>query len=653
MIALEEISKSYGQDRLLEDVSWQLPVGEVVGLVGPNGVGKTTLLRILVDQESPDTGQVIRPRGVQVGYLPQEITEADDGTVLDAILQGRADLLALEAELKELERRLQNDQSEEVTRAYDLAQDRFRREGGYELRSRAFEIGAGMGFSDEEFHRPLAEFSGGWKMRAFLARLLLRSPDLLLLDEPTNHLDLESIEWLEGFLKNYPGTIILISHDREFMNRLVDQITEIHARDLAHYRGNYDKYLVEREERRQRLLDAAARQAREIERIQTFIDRFRYKASKASQVQSRVKQLEKIEPIEVPPAYDSQISFEFPQPPRVGKTVLEARGLTKSFGDNHLYQGAGFTLHRGERVAFVGPNGAGKSTLLKMLAGRLPPDSGEVHRGHQVEVAYFAQHSVDQLDLQNTILDELEGAASFEATPRVRSILGAFQFSGDDVHKRISVLSGGEKSRVALAKLLLEPAGCLLLDEPTNHLDIPSRRVLEQGLRDFGGALCVISHDRAFLSQVVNRVVRIDEGRLKDYPGTFEEYRWRRAREGGEVEEGDDSGASEVLSRKDLRRLRAELRQERDAEVGTLRQELNALETRIEELEREVAGLEEKLADPQTYEGGGESVAGLQKSHGELSSELAAVLESWEEKGGLLEEIEQRYASREEALESP
>ena len=651
MIQLDSVAKRYGGHALFAELDWQIPDGGTIGLVGPNGAGKTTLFRLIADEESPDSGRVVRPRGVRVGYLPQEVAIEEQGTVLEVVLQGRADLLALEEELASLEQRLADDSG--VAEQYATVQDRFRREGGYELRSTAREIASGMGFEEGDFDRSIDVFSGGWKMRALLARLLLRRPDVLLLDEPTNHLDVESIEWLEQFLVTYDGTVITISHDRYFLNRLVDAIAELHAGTVTTYQGDYDTYLRERELRRERLLAEKERQDKEIARIQQFIDRFRYQAARASQVQSRVKRLEKIEPVVVPPAHDSEIRFEFPAPPRIGKTVIEARDIEKRFGEHVIYDGSDFQLHRGDRAAFVGPNGAGKSTLMKMLAGELQPDDGQVELGHRVEIAYFAQHSVSQLDLSNTVLEEMNAAATYESAPRVRDILGAFLFSGDDVHKSISVLSGGEKSRLALAKLLLEPAGCLLLDEPTNHLDIPSRRVLEHALNSFTGAFCVISHDRYFLNEVVNRVVHIEDAQLHDYPGSYEDYRWRREREADDTAPSEEKGGeadddSPALSRKEQRRLAAKLRQQKAEETRDLKQAVATLESRIETLEGELAEVEAILARPETHQKSeGSRIAELQKRHSELENDLMETMQDWEKKGSQLEAIENEYAARE------
>lgn len=660
MIQFDSVAKSYGGDELFSSLDWQIPDNTTIGLVGANGVGKTTLFRLLADQETPDAGRVVRPRDCRVGHLPQELTIEQEGTVLDVVLQGRPELLKLERTVESLEEQMAAEGGDdELAARYADLQDRFRREGGYELRSTGREIAAGMGFEETDFDRPISEFSGGWKMRALLARLLFRSPDVLLLDEPTNHLDLDSIEWLEKFLMTYDGTVITISHDRFFLNRLVDAIAELHAGAVTIYHGDYDEYRIQRRERRQRLLEKRKRQQKERERIQTFIDRFRYQAARASQVQSRIKQLERMEPIEVPPAYDDQIHFEFPSPPRVGKTVIEAREIEQRFDDRVIYDGVDFQLLRGQRVAFVGPNGAGKSTLLKILADELTPDAGTVELGHRVEIAYYAQHSVSQLNVQHTVLEEMHEAATYESAPDVRSILGAFLFSGDDVHKQISVLSGGEKSRLALAKMLLEPSGCLLLDEPTNHLDISSRQVLEHALNNFEGAFCVISHDRYFLENVVNRVIHIEDGQLRDYPGSYEEYRRRRREEGQGTDEDSrpavepDPEESTSLTKKERRRRTAQLRREKAEQTRSLRREVEQLEDQIADLEEDLATVEQILARPETHQDSdGSRIAELQKEHSQLEEKLMETMERWEEKGGKLEEIEARYADREAEIRS-
>lgn len=661
MIRLESLSKSYGGKSLFRNIDWLIGERRVIGLVGPNGVGKSTLFKILVGLEEADSGAVIKPRELKIGYLPQELTGKEQGTLMEIILRGRQDLLDMEQRLAEMESALAAEDAAEnhaLHEEYGTLQDVFRQRNGWVFRSHAREIAVGIGFSTDDFERPIETFSGGWQMRALLSRLLLQGPDVLLLDEPTNHLDMESIEWLENYLGNYPGTVIIISHDRYFLNRLVTETVEMLGDSLTTYKGNYDAYLVEREARRQQLIELAETQRKELEKVERFIERFRYTATKATQVQSRVKQLEKIDIVEIPPEHNARITFRFAQPPRLGRIVLDARGLSKRYGDREIFNNLDFQLQRGDRVAIVGPNGAGKTTLLKILAGVLKPDAGTVERGHKVELTYFAQHSTEKLDTSRTILEELEASASLESAPQVRSLLGAFLFRGDDVDKRISVLSGGEKSRLALAKMLLEPAGCLLLDEPTNHLDIPSVQVLEHALKNFEGAFVVVSHDRFFLNQVANRVIHIEDGVMTMYDGDYDYYRWRRKQEqesgqiSGQAHPSPSSAAQEnspPVSRKDLRRLQAEIRARRLEETRHLRKELTAIEQNIEVLEARLSELDAQLANPDTYTASAD-IGALHLEYAQVEQDLEHCMMQWEEKGALLEEIDSRYAREEAAL---
>jgi ATP-binding cassette subfamily F protein 3 len=497
-------------------------------------------------------------------------------------------------------------------------------------------------------------------MRALVGRLLLEAPDVMLLDEPTNHLDLESLEWLENYLKNYGGTIVIISHDRYFLNRLADQIGELANNTVRTFMGGYDDYLAQRDELRERLQKERDEQEREIARIEEFIERFRYKASKSAQVQSRVKMLEKIELIEVPPDTTPHIHFDFPQPPRAGKRVATLEGVRKAYGDNVVFDGLDFQVYRNDKIALVGPNGAGKSTMLKLLAAEIAPDSGRVEYGSRVEISYFAQHSVDQLDLSRTVLAEMEATASAQAFPRIRSVLGAFKFGDNEIDKPISVLSGGEKSRLALAKMLLEPAGLLLLDEPTNHLDIASRQMLERALKRFEGAFCVVSHDRYFLNEIVNKVVHIDAGELTDYLGDYDYYRWKHALDGPDSNGASESapGASTLadapkvdsqLSHKEIRQRSAELRRERDNETRPLRKKLKSIEAQIETTESRHAELEAQLASPELYENA-DLMAKTNIEYQQVGDQLEGLMAEWEEVGGKLDEIDARYAEREAKL---
>ncbi len=524
MIALDGVSKGYGGQQLLQDCTWRIGRGERIGLVGPNGAGKTTLCRILALVEETDAGRVHRDTGVTVGYLPQEVTTGEDRTVLAEALSGFDEVWRLESELESLAARMAGpDADPALTDTYGEVQHRFEALGGYRLEAEAKIILGGLGFSPEGAHRPLAEFSGGWRMRAALARLLLLRPDLLLLDEPTNHLDLESLGWLENFLAAYEGSVVIVSHDRYFLNRMVTAIADLAGGSVTLYHGDYDHFLVEREAR-QALREARARnQAKRVAEIERFIDRFRYKSSKARQVQSRVKMLDRMERIETE-AGARRIHFSFPQPPRTGRLVARLAGVRKAYGDNVVYSGVDFLVERGDRVALVGVNGAGKSTLLKVLAGALPFDAGERALGSHVEVQYYAQHQLDLLDPTRTVLEEIELAAPDAQTSRLRTILGSFLFSGDTVEKKVAVLSGGEKARLALAKMLARPAALLCMDEPTNHLDLASKEVLEEALSGFTGTIVFISHDRYFINRIATQVVEVDHGYLTTHLGTYDDY---------------------------------------------------------------------------------------------------------------------------------
>jgi ATP-binding cassette subfamily F protein 3 len=639
VIALDAVSKSYGGQSLLRDCTWRIGRGERIGLVGPNGAGKTTLCRILAGVEEADAGHVHLDSGVTVGYLPQEVSGRDDLTVLAETLSGFEEVWRLEAELEDLALRMAApDADPALTEAYGRVQHRFEALGGYRLESQAKVILGGLGFRPEELHRSLAVFSGGWRMRAALARLLLLRPDLLLLDEPTNHLDIESLQWLEGFLEAYEGSVVIVSHDRYFLNRMATAIAELSAGTVTVYPGDYDQFLVEREAR-QALLEARQRnQAKRVAEIERFVDRFRYQATKARQVQSRVKMLEKIERIELGPAV-RRVHFKFPQPPRSGRVVARLQGVHKAYGANTVYAGVDFAVERGERVALVGVNGAGKSTLLKILAGVLPFDRGERTLGAHVEVHYYAQHQLDALDPSRTVLEELEHADPTSAVERLRSLLGSFLLSGDAVDKRVSVLSGGEKARVALAKLLVRPAALLCMDEPTNHLDLASKEVLEEALGAFTGTIVFISHDRYFVNRIATQVVEVDHGRLTTYLGNYDDYLSATARGGA-----PPPSAEPILSAPRPRPVDevsrgGALGKHLAREVKAIKSRLGAVEGQIHELEARLAEIGRLLADPGLYRDGvrareiaqsrketEERVAGLMKEWEGLSIQLSATL---------------------------
>ena len=629
MVQLEAVSKSYGGQRLFDDLSWRILGGERIGLVGPNGVGKTTLCRLLAGVEEPDSGRVSRERGATVGYLPQEVGGAASGSVLAEALSGFDDVWALERQLEEMGAALAADPSEALTARYGELQHRFEARGGYRLEAEAKVILGGLGFGPEDVHRALAEFSGGWRMRSALARLLLLRPSLLLLDEPTNHLDLESLAWLEQFLSAYDGAVVVVSHDRYFLNRMATSIAELSAAGLALYPGDYDAYLVEREARRELLAARARNQAKRIAEIERFIERFRYQATKARQVQSRIKMLDRLERVMVDRA-SRQVRFVLPAPPRTGRMVVTLGDVDKSYGDNVVYRGLSLTVERGERIALVGVNGAGKSTLLKLLAGVLPFERGTRTLGAHVWAHYYAQHQIDALDPSRTLLEEMEAAAPEALRTRLRTILGSFLFSGDSVDKKVGVLSGGEKARLALAKMLVRPAALLCLDEPTNHLDLASRGVLEDALAGFAGTMVFISHDRYFINRLATKVIEVRSGRLTAHLGGYDDYISHVAaappREGPSSVPPSSAAPAPARTRKS----RA------SARLTELRKRLEQVEGQIHELERRLSDLAAALSDPSLYadvprvravtaeqRAAQEQVAWLMREWEELSLEVA------------------------------
>jgi ATP-binding cassette, subfamily F, member 3 len=532
VIQLSQLSKSFGDRVLLDAVTWQIDDGDRVGLSGPNGAGKTTLLKMLAGLEEPDAGTVVKPAALTIGYLPQDGLAHSGNTLREEASLAFKPLLDMRAEIADLEERLADestphDEHESMLSRYAELQDAFRRSEGYSIELKVTTVLRGLGFSESDLDKRTETFSGGWQMRIALARLLLGRPGLLLLDEPTNHLDLDARNWLEEYLAGYPHAVILVSHDRFFLDAVVTRITEIGMRTLTDYVGNYSAYVKERDARMERLRQMKREQDEEIERMQAFINRFRYQATKASQVQSRIKMLDKIVPIEIPPER-KRVHFHFPQCQKSGRMVLELKHARKTYGTHCVFNDVNLHIERGDRIALIGPNGVGKSTLMRMLSGVEKPDTGTRTEGHQVVMQYFAQDEAAKLDPTLTVYQTLAGDSPIHMVPHIRTILGGFLFSGDDIEKPVRVLSGGERTRLAVARMLLRPANTLLLDEPTNHLDLDSKDVLLDALEDFGGTLIFVSHDRYFVDKLATKVIEIGNGDAVVYPGNYEEFLWSK-----------------------------------------------------------------------------------------------------------------------------
>jgi ATP-binding cassette subfamily F protein 3 len=532
MIQLSNLTKSFGERVLLDAVTWTVGDNDRVALCGPNGAGKTTLLRMLAGLDEPDSGLVITPSGLTVGYLPQDGLGHAGRTLLDEASQAFGPLLEARTEIDRIEHALADpalpdgEHERLLVRYHDLT-ELYRREEGHSIELRVTQVLEGLGFSKADFGKPAEAFSGGWQMRIALAKLLLGRPTLLLLDEPTNHLDLEARNWLEEYLHSYPCAVILVSHDRFFLDAVATRISEIALRTITDYVGNYSKYLVDRDANLERLRKAKQEQDDEVARMRAFIDRFRYQATKAAQVQSRIKMLDKVVPIEVPPER-RRVHFTFPACPKSGRTVLEIVNARKAYGELVVFDRINLHVERGDRIALVAPNGAGKSTLMRMLSGAEAPDAGERREGHQVVMQYFAQDEANRLPPNKTVYEVMESDSPVGMVPAIRNILGGFLFSGDDIYKRAGVLSGGERTRLAVARMLLKPANTLLLDEPTNHLDLDSKDVLLEALEDFGGTLIFVSHDRYFVDRLATKVIVVGHGTIETYPGTYEQFLWSR-----------------------------------------------------------------------------------------------------------------------------
>ncbi len=535
MLQIKGLGKAFRGDWLFRDLDFQINDRDRIGLVGDNGTGKSTLMKMLAGLFPPDEGELIGSKDLSFGYLPQDGLFAHGWTVFEEALSVFEELRGLEGECRRLEHELADmphsaPEYEKTSDRYSALTQQFHLQGGYSLEAKVGSVLNGLGFSQADWSRQCSEFSGGWQMRIALAKLLLQQPSLLLLDEPTNHLDLESRNWLEEYLQNYPHALILVSHDRYFLDATIQRVLEIRNRTVHFYKGNYQDFLRQREERIAQLVAAYEAQQQEIARIKAFADKFRYKATKAAQIQSRLKDLERMERIELPPEA-KPIHLRFPEGPRTGRVVLELREVSAGYGETAVFRNLNLILEKGDRIALVGPNGAGKSTLMKILAGRLPLMTGERREGHNVQVSFFSQDQDDLLTSGKTVWQEVYEVAPNYIVPQLRTLLGCFLFSGDSVEKPVSVLSGGERSRLVLCKLLLSPANCLLLDEPTNHLDIRSKDILMDSLREYGGTLVFVSHDRYFLDGLATKVLEVGNGTAIQYLGNYEDYLYKKKAE--------------------------------------------------------------------------------------------------------------------------
>jgi ATP-binding cassette subfamily F protein 3 len=680
MIQLSNLTKSFGDRVLFDNVTWQIDAGERVGLCGPNGAGKTTLLRMMAGLEEPDSGAILKPAALTVGYLPQDGLTHAGRTVFEEASSAFGELLGMKAEMHALEDRLgdpsipESEHDAMLARYSDL-QDRFRLNDGYSIELKTATVLQGLGFAPSDFERRTETFSGGWQMRLALAKLLLGRPNLLLLDEPTNHLDLEARNWLETYLNEYPHAVILVSHDRFFLDAVVTRIADLTLRTLTDYHTNYSGYLVEHHERIEALRKAKREQDEEVARIKMFIDRFRYQATKASQVQSRIKLLEKVVPIDVP-TERPKIHFEFPTCGKSGRTVLELKHARKAYGDLVVFRDLNLHLERGDRIALVGPNGVGKSTLMRLLSGEEAPDSGERLEGHNVVMQYFAQDEATRMDPTPTVYETLASGSPHHMVPAIRNILGGFLFSGDDVYKHVRVLSGGERTRLAVARMLLRPSNTLLLDEPTNHLDLDSKEVLLDALVAYGGTLVFVSHDRYFVERLATKICEVGHGTAVMYPGTYKEFLWHkehldqsappqrteratrasverpstqaraenaansaqrrnadvrptdRRRDNDSSRPATDAAAS-GLSREDRKRADAESRRRARVEEAR-RAQIERLEAEIADAERAIREIEQTMAAPGFYDDRA-TAQPLIDRHQALMWKVGDLMHQWEE----------------------
>lgn len=636
MLSIQNLSYFIGSRPLYQDASLHIGPRDKIGLIGLNGTGKSTLLRIINGEYQVDQGQITRSKESTIGFLNQDqLSYQTEDSILSVVMQAYEEAVEIQIKMEEVLKAMEIDYSEKLLKKLTKLQERFEALDGYSLQSRAEEILEGIGFTTDDLHRPLNEFSGGWRMRVMLAKLLLERPSLLLLDEPTNHLDLPSIEWVENYLNGYEGAFVVVSHDRRFLNSCITKTVEVSQQKLWPYEGNYDFYLKEKALREEIQKNAYENQQQKIKQTEKFINRFRAKASKARQVQSRIKTLEKMDLVEEVTGSMSAINFQFKFQQKPGRFLSKLEDVKKSYGDNEVIRDTTLHVERGDKIALVGANGKGKSTLLRIIDGS-EPHAGKRENGYNVIKAFYAQHQIEALNIENEILDELKMAGSGRTELELRNLLGCFLFTGDDVYKKIKVLSGGEKSRVALAKTLTSEANFLLLDEPTNHLDIVSENILIQALQQFKGTFVAVSHNRYFISQIANKIWYIDNKEIKEYPGTYDEFSYWHKNQRLEKETEPSVEQSEKVEKKVKRDPGNEKPVDKSKDKKNIESKIKILESRILELEQEKESAEELLSSPEVY-GDVDKLQEVNQNYKRIESALQEENKKWEEMVSKLE----------------
>jgi ATP-binding cassette subfamily F protein 3 len=659
MLNVTGISKSYSDQELFSGVSFNVGMSDRIAVIGRNGTGKTTLFEIIAGNIMPDSGSISLRRDTAIGYLRQDVQTSSGRALLEHVSSSSHVVSDLAHKIRLIQEGLAEEKDKETVtgllKELGELQHLYEAKGGYDSEHEAKIVLSGLGFAESDFGRALSEFSGGWQTRIELARLLFLNPDILLLDEPTNYLDLETQRWFENYLKRYHGAVLVTSHDRAFLNNVASKILSIEDDGVIFYRGNYDSYVLAREKDIKTQQAAARRQELKISRQMRFIERFRAKNTRASQVQSRIKQLEKMERVTVPRS-TKKIKFNFPEPPRSGRVVIELKHVDKSYGQHVVYRDLNLALERGDRAAIVGINGAGKTTLLRMLAGVLPFESGQRIIGHNVTTAYFAQYYIESLNPRSSIIEELRSAAPDEPEQRLRGLLGAFLFSGDDVTKNISVLSGGEKTRVAIARMLIRPANFLLLDEPTNHLDIPSREILTDALNAYKGTLCFITHDRMLIREIANKIIEVRDGRITVFLGSYDDYLQQSAAsyavtntEENRSHGRQPHGLSTTVQKRRRKALEARLRNEYYRVISPINQRIAAIEQEVTVITERIKEIEPIMADPAHYEDP-QNIVAVNREYAVLRKKVARLTNEWDGLTVVAERLQLEYHRAQEDL---